>query len=160
MKHPRRSPCENTMNRNSPRQAGSPGTKTCCSRVQGMTRPRERAPGNWGSPELLDEGKSRKIASQPGVIAVSAFFEGFPVQSIGDADFEHVAASARISCGQGAGYRGYEDWRPGPVAPRNRPDKIIIAPCGDLSLCIFTTADAQLGLIRVMLRSIQKETAG
>ncbi len=39
-------------------------------------------------------------------------------------------------------------------------NKIIIAPCGDLSLCIFTTADAQLGLIRVMLRSIQKETAG
>ena len=45
-------------------------------------------------PELLDESKLQKILSQPGVIAVSAFFEGFPVQSIGDADFEHVAASA------------------------------------------------------------------
>ena len=36
-------------------------------------------------------------------------------------------------------------------------NKIIIAPCGDLFLCIVATADAQLGLIRVLLKSIQME---
>ena len=36
-------------------------------------------------------------------------------------------------------------------------NKFIIAPCGDLFLCVFTTADAQLGLIRVVLKSIQAE---
>ena len=39
-------------------------------------------------------------------------------------------------------------------------NKFIIAPCGDLYLCVFTTADAQLGLIRVILKSIQQEIAG
>ena len=39
-------------------------------------------------------------------------------------------------------------------------NKFIIAPCGDLYLCILTTADAQLGLIRVVLKSIQKEITG
>lgn len=39
-------------------------------------------------------------------------------------------------------------------------NKFIIAPCGDLYLCIFTRADAQLGLIRVVLKSIQREIAG
>jgi predicted regulator of Ras-like GTPase activity (Roadblock/LC7/MglB family) len=37
-------------------------------------------------------------------------------------------------------------------------NKFIIAPCGDLFLCVFTTADTQLGLIRVVLKSIQSET--
>jgi predicted regulator of Ras-like GTPase activity (Roadblock/LC7/MglB family) len=36
-------------------------------------------------------------------------------------------------------------------------NKLIIAPCGDLFLCVVTTADAQLGLIRVILKSIQSE---
>lgn len=112
-------------------------------------------------PELLDEAKLRKILSQPGVIAVSAFFEGFPVQSIGDADFEHVAASAEDFAR--AGTKIAQEMKIGNLdqlileTPSN---KFIIAPCGDLYLCIFTRADAQLGLIRVVLKSIQREIAG
>lgn len=112
-------------------------------------------------PRLLDESKLKKILSQPGVLAVSAFFEGFPVQSIGDADFEHVAASAEDFAR--AGSRIAQEMNIGHLdqlileTPTN---KFIIAPCGDLYLCIFTRADAQLGLIRVVLRSIQKEIAG
>lgn len=112
-------------------------------------------------PELLDESKLRKILSQPGVIAVSAFFEGFPVQSLGDADFEHVAASAEDFAR--AGTKIAQEMNIGNLdqlileTPSN---KFIIAPCGDLYLCIFTRADAQLGLIRVVLKSIQKEIAG
>jgi len=35
--------------------------------------------------------------------------------------------------------------------------KIIIAPYGDLYLCVFTGPDANIGLIRVVLKSIQSE---
>jgi predicted regulator of Ras-like GTPase activity (Roadblock/LC7/MglB family) len=111
-----------------------------------------------GSPEYLDQGKLKKILSQPGVIAVSAFYEGFPVQSMGDADFEHVAASAEDF--MRAGVRIAEDLQAGPLEQmilETAENKFIIAPCGDLFLCVFTTPDAQLGLIRVVIRSIQSE---
>jgi predicted regulator of Ras-like GTPase activity (Roadblock/LC7/MglB family) len=109
-------------------------------------------------PNLLDRSKLKKILSQPGVIAVSAFFEGFPVQSIGDADFEHVAASAEDF--MRAGTKIAEEMNIGQLDQmilETADNKFIIAPCGDLFLCVFTTADAQLGLIRVVLKSIQAE---
>jgi len=107
----------------------------------------------------LDLGKLKKILSLPGVIAVSAFFEGFPVQSIGDADFEKVAASAEDF--MRAGVRIAEEMNAGPLEQmilETAGNKFIIAPCGDLFLCVFTTSDTQLGLIRVVLKSIQSET--
>ena len=112
-------------------------------------------------PQLLDENKLKKILSQPGVLAVSTFFEGFPVQSIGDADFEHVAASAEDFAR--AGSRIAQEMNIGHLDQlilETASNKVIIAPCGDLFLCIFTRSDAQLGLIRVVLKSIQKEISG
>jgi predicted regulator of Ras-like GTPase activity (Roadblock/LC7/MglB family) len=109
-------------------------------------------------PVLLDSSKLEKIISQPGVIAVSAFFEGFPVQSIGDADFEHVAALAEDLMRAGA--KIAQEMKVGNLDQlilETAENKFIIAPCGDLFLCVFTTADAQLGLIRVVLKSIQAE---
>jgi predicted regulator of Ras-like GTPase activity (Roadblock/LC7/MglB family) len=109
----------------------------------------------------LDEAKLKKIASQPGVIAVSAFFEGFPIQSIGKADFEHVAALAEDL--MRAGTKIAQEMKIGSLDQlilETAENKFIIAPCGDLYLCVFTTADAQLGLIRVTLKSIQQEIAG
>jgi predicted regulator of Ras-like GTPase activity (Roadblock/LC7/MglB family) len=113
---------------------------------------------NPAIPELLDEKHLRKIASQPGVIAVSAFFEGFPVQSMGDADFEHVAALAEDLMRAGA--KIAQEMNIGNLDQlilETAENKFIIAPCGDLFLCVFTTSDAQLGLIRVVLKSIQAE---
>ena len=112
-------------------------------------------------PELLDETRLRKIISQPGVLAVSAFFEGFPVQSLGEEDFEHVAASAEDF--MRAGTKIAQEMKIGNLDQlilETAQNKFIIAPCGDLYLCIFTTAEAQLGLIRVVLKSIQKEITG
>jgi predicted regulator of Ras-like GTPase activity (Roadblock/LC7/MglB family) len=109
-------------------------------------------------PEFLDQSRLKKILDQPGVIAVSAFFEGFPVQSIGDADFEHVAATAEDF--MRAGVKIALDMNAGPLEQmilETAEHKFIIAPCGDLFLCVFTTADTQLGLIRVVLKSIQSE---
>ena len=109
----------------------------------------------------LDQAKLKKILNQPGVIAVSAFYEGFPVQSIGDADFEHVAASAEDF--MRAGTKIAEEMHIGQLDQmilETADNKFIIAPCGDLYLCVFTAADAQLGLIRVVLKSIQSEVCG
>jgi predicted regulator of Ras-like GTPase activity (Roadblock/LC7/MglB family) len=116
------------------------------------------APPGSTTPVLLDAGKLEKILSQPGVIAVSAFFEGFPVQSIGDADFEHVAALAEDLMRAGA--KIAQEMKVGTLNQmilETAENKFIIAPCGDLFLCVFTTSDAQLGLIRVVLKSIQAE---
>jgi len=109
-------------------------------------------------PEYIDEARLRKILCQPGVIAVSAFFEGFPVRSIGDADFEHVAASAEDF--MRAGLKIATEMKTGDLDQlilETAKNKFIIAPFGDLYLCIFTTSEAPLGLIRVVLKSIQKE---
>lgn len=119
----------------------------------------EKAPDTAGNvPATLDQSKLKKILSQPGVIAVSAFFEGFPVKSMGNADFEHVAASAEDF--MRAGVRIAQDMNAGPLEQmilETAENKFIIAPCGDLFLCVFTTADSQLGMIRVVLKSIQSE---
>jgi predicted regulator of Ras-like GTPase activity (Roadblock/LC7/MglB family) len=109
-------------------------------------------------PVRLDRKTLKKIKNLTGVIAVSAFFEGFPIQCIGDADFEHVAASAEDL--MRAGIKIAKDLKIGSLDQmilETDENKFIIAPCGDLFVCIFTTADAHLGLIRVVLKSIQSE---
>ncbi len=117
-----------------------------------------------GIPELplrLERETLKKIKNLTGVIAVSAFFEGFPIQCIGDADFEHVAASAEDL--MRAGTKIAKDLKIGALDQmilETDENKFIIAPCGDLFVCIFTTADAHLGLIRVVLKSIQSELSG
>jgi predicted regulator of Ras-like GTPase activity (Roadblock/LC7/MglB family) len=118
----------------------------------------ETVPEDPPKPVLLDASTLEKILSQPGVIAVSAFFEGFPVQSIGDADFEHVAALAEDLMRAGA--KIAQEMKVGTLDQlilETAKNKFIIVPCGDLFLCVFTTSDAQLGLIRVVLKSIQAE---
>ena len=113
------------------------------------------------TPEPLDETKLKKIKSLAGVIAVAAFYEGFAIQSIGDADFEHVAASAEDL--MRAGTKIARDLKIGALDQmilETDENKFIIAPCGDLYICVFTTADAHLGLIRVVLKNIQSEISG
>ena len=117
-----------------------------------------RDEGDGRSFRLPDEARLLKIRNQPGVIAVSAFFEGFPVQSVGEEDFEHVAAlsedflraGSKVACELGIGSVDQ-------LILETAQNKCIIAPCGDLSLCVLTRSDAQLGLIRVLLQGIQKE---
>lgn len=114
-----------------------------------------------GVPAYPDPATMTKIISQPGVIAVSAFYEGFPVQSLGNEDFEHVAARAEDLLR--AGTRIAQDMSLGDLDQltlETRENKIIIAPFGDLFICIIARADAQLGLLRVLLRSIQSDAAG
>jgi predicted regulator of Ras-like GTPase activity (Roadblock/LC7/MglB family) len=112
-------------------------------------------------PQYLNQTTLNKIKTLNGVIAVITFFDGFPIQCIGDADFEHVAASAEDLMREGT--KIAQELKIGSldqIILETDEKKFIIAPCGDLYLCVFTTADAHLGLIRVVLKSIQSEISG
>jgi predicted regulator of Ras-like GTPase activity (Roadblock/LC7/MglB family) len=110
-------------------------------------------------PPLLDEKTIQKILKQPGVIAVSTFFEGFAVQSAGRADFEQVAANAEDLFRAGKKIAREIDIGPlNQIILETGRGKLIIAPYGDLNVCIFTEAEANLGLIRVAIKSMQVDT--
>jgi predicted regulator of Ras-like GTPase activity (Roadblock/LC7/MglB family) len=99
-----------------------------------------------------------KIKKQPGVLAVSAFHEGFAVQSTGSADFEQVAAVAEDLLRTGKKIAGDLAIDPLNQLILETPHgKFIIAPYGDINICIFTEADANLGLIRMAIHNIQSE---
>ncbi|RXE55455.1 dynein regulation protein LC7 [Methanoculleus taiwanensis] len=112
------------------------------------------------SPEpMMSEERLAQIGKQPGVIAVSVFHEGFALQSIGNADVEQVAAVAEDLLR--AGVKIVSDMEMGDLNQMilESPDgKLIIAPYGDLYICVFTGPDAHLGLIRLAIRGIQEET--
>ncbi|HTY52819.1 MAG TPA: roadblock/LC7 domain-containing protein [Methanomicrobiales archaeon] len=110
-------------------------------------------------PPLLDEKMIQKILKQPGVIAVSTFFEGFAVQSAGRADFEQVAANAEDLFRAGKKIAREIDIGPlNQIILETGKGKLVIAPHGDLNVCIFTEPDANLGLIRVAIKSMQVDT--
>jgi predicted regulator of Ras-like GTPase activity (Roadblock/LC7/MglB family) len=108
--------------------------------------------------DLLDESKLKKILKQPGVIAVSAFSEGFAVYSLGSADFDQVAAMAEDLLR--AGTKIASDIKLGKIDQiilETGSGKLIIAPYGDLYLCVYTDPDANIGLIRMALRILQDQ---
>jgi predicted regulator of Ras-like GTPase activity (Roadblock/LC7/MglB family) len=105
---------------------------------------------------LLEEKRLLGIQKQPGVLAVIAFFEGFPVKSTGSGDFEQVAAVAEDLMRAGEKIAG--DMKMGglgQITLEAGEKKCIIAPYGDLSLCLLTRADTNLGLIRLAIRNLQ-----
>ncbi|MDE4909066.1 roadblock/LC7 domain-containing protein [Methanogenium marinum] len=105
-----------------------------------------------------EEEKLETILRQPGVIAVSSFFEGFPINSRGDGDFEHAAAiaedllraGARISDDLGIGILEQ-------IILETPEGKCILAPFEDLYLVVLTSTDANLGLIRLAIKGVQKQ---
>ncbi|MDD5169554.1 MAG: roadblock/LC7 domain-containing protein [Syntrophales bacterium] len=109
-------------------------------------------------PNPLDENRLKKMLSLYGIIAISTFYEGFAVQSLGDADFEHVAALAEDFLR--AGIKIIREMKIGNLSQlilETGTNKIIIAPCGDLYLCVFAREDAQLGMLRVAIKNLQLE---
>ncbi|MDN7013061.1 roadblock/LC7 domain-containing protein [Methanoculleus sp. FWC-SCC3] len=97
-----------------------------------------------------------QIARQPGVVAVSVFHEGFALQSLGSGDFEQVAAVAEDLLRAGTRITG--DMEMGDLSQiilETPAGKLIIAPYGDLSLCILAKPDANLGLIRLSIRGMR-----
>ncbi|MEN6610242.1 MAG: roadblock/LC7 domain-containing protein [Methanoregulaceae archaeon] len=107
-------------------------------------------------PEIaIDENKVSRILAQPGVLAISAFYEGFPVKSFGSADFEHIAVTAEDLVR--AVRKMSLEMETGPVRQiilETDGHKFIIAPYGDLSVCVLTAGETPLGLIRVLLKDL------
>jgi len=109
-------------------------------------------------PDLLDETRLQKMFWLPGIVAISAFYEGFSVQSLGEADFEHVAALAEDLLRAGIKItREMEMGNLDQLILETGTNKMIIAPCGDLFLCVFAREDAQLGLLRVAIKNLQQD---
>jgi len=106
--------------------------------------------------ELTEDEKLEKIQKQPGVLAVAAFFEGFPVISKGKGDFEKVAAIAEDlhrAGGKIAGDLGIGSMDQ--IILETPEAKFILAPFGDLFICVLTTTNANLGLIRLVIKGVQ-----
>jgi len=129
---------------------------TC--REEGLSLNEEYGRVREGGGALPEGALLMRLSGQPGVRAVSVFFEGFPVQSAGDGDFEQVAAMAEDFLRAGRTMAG--NLRMGAldqIILESDQKKCIIAPYGDLFLCLLTDADANLGLIRLAVRNIQNE---
>jgi predicted regulator of Ras-like GTPase activity (Roadblock/LC7/MglB family) len=123
-----------------------------------ITRVPKRLEKPLREPPRIDESMIQRILKQPGVIAVSTFFDGFAVQSAGRADFEQVAANAEDLFRAGKKIAREIDIGPlNQIILETGKGKLIIAPYGDLNVCIFTKPDANLGLIRVAIKSMQVE---
>ena len=131
-------------------------TKIC--REEGMMLAETPAESGEDLSGNLDQARLQKILSLPGVIAISTFYEGFPVLSLGTADFEHVAALAEDLLRAGMKITSEMDiGHLDQLILETGTSKIVIAPCGDLFLCVFTREDAQLGLLRVAIKNIQTD---
>jgi predicted regulator of Ras-like GTPase activity (Roadblock/LC7/MglB family) len=105
---------------------------------------------------LLENSHLEIIQRQPGVLAVLAFSEGFAVKSIGSGDFEKVAAVAEDFLR--SGQKIISDMNMGgldQITLEAGDKKCIVAPYGDLCICLITTGDVNLGLIRIMIRLLQ-----
>jgi predicted regulator of Ras-like GTPase activity (Roadblock/LC7/MglB family) len=106
----------------------------------------------------LDEEVLARFMALQGVHAVLAFFEGFPVQTKGDVDFEHVAAIAEDFI-RTAGKVAL-DLNMGTFACviiEGDQGTCVIAPYGDLSLCILADRKAHLGMIRLAISILYRE---
>jgi len=115
----------------------------------------------WGTSDekvshLLDDSRLAAVQKQQGVLTVLAFHEGFPVKSAGNGDYEQVAAVAEDFLR--AGRKMAREMKLGDITQiilESDERKCIIAPYGDLFLCLLTRPDVHLGLIRLIIRNLQ-----
>jgi len=106
---------------------------------------------------LLDDNRLMAIQKQQGVLTVLAFHEGFPVKSTGNGDFEQVAAIAEDFLRAGRKMAGDVKLEGiTQIILESGEGKCIIAPVGDLFLCLLTKPDVNLGLLRLVIRSLQE----
>lgn len=99
-----------------------------------------------------------RIQNQSGVLSVAAFVDGLPLESAGKADFEQIAAVAEDLLKIGKKIALDFNIEPLDQIILETPHgKFIIAPYGDINICIFAESDANLGMIRLAIRNLQTE---
>jgi predicted regulator of Ras-like GTPase activity (Roadblock/LC7/MglB family) len=108
--------------------------------------------------EVLSQQTLENVLRQPGVKAVSLFFEGFALQSAGDADFEQVAALSEDLVRSANQITADLDMESASQLILETPQgKLIISPVGDLFICVVAETDSQLGLIRLVIQTIKHD---
>jgi len=108
----------------------------------------------------LDDEELARLLKLPGVRAVLTSFEGFPVQNVGEGDFEQIAAMGEDlirSAGKVAG--DIDLGCPESVTLEGTEGICVIARYGDLSLCVVAERGSHLGLIRLAIGTLRKETS-
>ncbi|MBN1431333.1 MAG: roadblock/LC7 domain-containing protein [Methanomicrobiaceae archaeon] len=110
------------------------------------------------SDDVLSPQTLENVLKQPGVKAVSVFFEGFALQSAGDADFEQVAALSEDFVRAANQITADLDMETATQLILETPQgKMIISPVGDLFICVVAENDSQLGLIRLAIQTIKHD---
>ncbi len=106
----------------------------------------------------LDEKVLSRFMELPGVYAVLAFFEGFPVQTAGKGDFEKIAAIGEdFIRNAGKVAADIDLGNPRHVIIEGTRGRCVIARYDDLSLCILAGQTAHLGMIRLSVDMLHKE---
>lgn len=96
------------------------------------------------------------VNSLPGVAAAAFVVDGLPAFQQGKADFEHIAAATEDMARTGARIAGELQLGATEQIIVETPGyKVIIAPVGDMFLCVLARGEANLGLIRLNIRSMQ-----
>ncbi|MCQ8893671.1 MAG: roadblock/LC7 domain-containing protein [Methanolinea sp.] len=129
--------------------------KYCLNRGFSTQKKGISRPGPGGR---IEEGALSRLVELPGVRAVLVFFEGFPIQSLGDMDPEQAAAAGEDFLRAARKMsRDIHVGEPQQVTLEGDRGIFIIIHDGDLSLCVMAEADAHLGLLRLALKSLQQK---
>jgi predicted regulator of Ras-like GTPase activity (Roadblock/LC7/MglB family) len=108
--------------------------------------------------DILSQETLENVLKQPGVKAVSLFFEGFALHSAGDADFEQVAALSEDLVRSANQITADLDMDSATQVILETPQgKLIISPVGDLFICVVAKNDSQLGLIRLVIQTLKHD---
>ncbi len=97
------------------------------------------------------------VAQLPGIIAAALVADGLPVYQQGEqVDFEHIAVATEDMIR--SGIRIATELQLGiteEIILETPSNKVVIAPVNDMFLCVLTTADTNLGLVRLSIKNAQ-----
>ncbi len=97
------------------------------------------------------------VAELPGVIAAALVLDGLPIYQQGQqVDFEHIAVATEDMVRSGTKIATELQLGSAEQIILETPsNKAVIAPIDDMFLCVLTTADANLGLVRLSIQNAQ-----
>lgn len=119
-----------------------------------------------GEPEAPDAQEQKRIPYDvllatviqlPGVIAAALVADGLPIYQQGqNTDFEHIAVATEDMVRSGTKIATELQLGSAEQIILESPsNKVIIAPINDMFLCVLTSSDANLGLVRLSIRNAQ-----
>ncbi|HTY91963.1 MAG TPA: roadblock/LC7 domain-containing protein [Methanocella sp.] len=97
------------------------------------------------------------VIQLPGVIAAALVVDGLPIYQQGqNTDFEHIAVATEDMVRSGTKIATELQLGSAEQIILESPsNKVIIAPINDMFLCVLTSSDTNLGLVRLSIRNAQ-----